>query len=124
MFSDSTRVLIVDDMLTMRNLVKAQMRAMGFKVFFEVDNGENGYNLLLKQHEAKEPIGLVLSDWNMPVLTGLEFLKKTRAQPQFKDLPFLMITAEGEQGQVVEAIKAGVSNYLIKPFTPASIQEK
>jgi two-component system, chemotaxis family, chemotaxis protein CheY len=124
MFPETTRILIVDDMLTMRQLVKGQLKLMGFKFFFDADNGENGLKVLEHQHSTGEPIGLVLSDWNMPVMTGLDFLKAVRAKPHFKDLPFLMVTAEGEQSQVVDAIKSGVSNYLIKPFTPASIKEK
>lgn len=124
MFADTTRILIVDDMATMRQLVKGQLRGMGFKNFLEAENGEAGFNALEAQSKSNEPIQLVLSDWNMPVMTGLDFLKKVRANPGFKDLPFLMITAEGEQSQVIEAIKSGVSNYLVKPFTPAAIQEK
>lgn len=111
-------------MATMRQLVKGQLRNMGFKCLYEADQGDSGFGMLVAQHTAKEPIGLVLSDWNMPTMTGLDLLKKVRATAEFKTLPFMLITAEGEQAQVVEAIKSGVSNYLVKPFTPASIQEK
>ncbi len=124
MFPDTTRILIVDDMMTMRQLVKGQLRGMGFKNFFEAENGDAAFNVLKERLAAKEPIELVLSDWNMPVLSGLEFLKKVRATPEFKELPFMLVTAEGEQSQVIEAIKSGVSNYLVKPFTPQAIQEK
>lgn len=124
MFPETTRILIVDDMMTMRALIKGQLKGMGFKHFIEADNGENGYNVLVAQLAANTPIELVLSDWNMPQLNGLDFLKKVRASKDFKNLPFMLVTAEGEQAQVMEAIKAGVSNYLVKPFTPLLIKEK
>lgn len=124
MFPNTTRILVIDDMNTMRQLVKAQLKAMGFSNFLEAENGEKAYEILIGQIAKKEPIELVLSDWNMPVMTGLELLKKVRAMPEFKTLPFMLVTAEGEQHQVIDAIKSGVSNYLVKPFTPAAIQEK
>lgn len=124
MFPETTRILIVDDMLTMRQLMKGQMRQMGFKAIYEADNGENGWAVLNAQKEIGEPIQLVLSDWNMPGMEGIDLLKKCRADEGFKSLPFMLITAEGEQKQVLEAIKSGVSNYLMKPFTRAALQEK
>jgi two-component system chemotaxis response regulator CheY len=124
MFNENIRILVVDDMMTMRQLIKSQLKSMKFKNFSDAENGEAGYKLLQQNHDLKTPIDLVLSDWNMPVLNGLDFLKKVRASAEFKDLPFMLITAEGEQSQVMEAIKAGVSNYVVKPFTPAIIQEK
>jgi two-component system, chemotaxis family, chemotaxis protein CheY len=124
MFPATTRILIIDDMSTMRQLVKAQLRTMGFKNFYEAENGEQAFGVLQAQTKAQEGIELVLSDWNMPQLTGIDLLKRVRATPEYKELPFMLITAEGEQSQVLDAIKAGVSNYLVKPFTPASIQEK
>jgi two-component system, chemotaxis family, chemotaxis protein CheY len=124
MFPADTRVLVVDDMAAMRQLVKGQVRNMGFKNVFDADHGETAFEILLTQLAKGEPIGLVLSDWNMPVMSGIDLLKKVRGMAEFKTLPFMLITAEGEQSQVVDAIKSGVSNYLVKPFTPAQIQEK
>lgn len=124
MFPPSSRVLVVDDMNTMRQLVKAQLKGMGFTIFFEADNGENAFKVLSEQFAKNEPIDFVLSDWNMPVMTGLEFVKKCRSLAEYKNLPIMLVTAEGEQHQVIEAIKSGVSNYLVKPFTPTSVQEK
>src|SRR5262249_13887355 len=124
MFTDTTPILIVDDMSAMRQALKNQLRGMGFKNFHEADNGETAFQILNTQLAAKTPIQLILSDWNMPGGNGLDFLKKVRATPSLKDLPFILVTAEGEQRQVVEAIKAGVSSYLVKPSTPAAIQEK
>ncbi|OFZ70946.1 MAG: hypothetical protein A3K03_02850 [Bdellovibrionales bacterium RIFOXYD1_FULL_44_7] len=124
MFADSTRILVVDDMMTMRALIKGQLKGMGFKNFQDAENGQVAFSVLEKAVAANLPIELILSDWNMPVMSGLDLLKKVRATPQYKDVPFMLITAEGEQSQVMEAIKAGVSNYVVKPFTPAAIQEK
>ena len=124
MFSETTKILVVDDMNTMRALVKSQLKAMGFRRFVDADNGENAFKVLEAAKAENAPVELVLSDWNMPVMTGLEFLKKIRTIEAYKNLPFILGTAEGEQSQVMEAIKAGVSNYLVKPFTPAGLQEK
>lgn len=124
MFPNNTRILIVDDMMTMRSAIKGQLRAMGFTTFFDADNGEKAMLSLQEQHDKKEPVQLILSDWNMPVMTGIDLLKKIKATPHLANLPFLLITAEGEVQQVKEAIEAGVSNYIKKPFTPSVLQEK
>lgn len=71
-----------------------------------------------------DPVGLVISDWNMPVLTGIEFLRKVRAEIKWANLPFILLTAEAERSQITEAIILGVSNYVLKPFTPKSLVEK
>ena len=71
-----------------------------------------------------EKFDFVVSDWNMPNMTGIDLLRKVRAEASLKHLPFLMVTAEAKQENVVEAIKAGVSNYIVKPFTVATLQEK
>ncbi len=124
MFAPATRILVVDDMIAMRVLIKNQLRPLGFSQFTDAENGKDAFALLQQRVKEHAPIELILSDWNMPEMKGIDFLKKVRATPEFKDLPFLMITAEGEIDQVREAIAAGVSNYVIKPFTPATIKEK
>ena len=124
MFPNDTRVLVVDDMNTMRTMVKNNLRTMGFTSIFDAENGAKAFQVLLDQYQKNEPIGLVLSDWNMPEMLGIDLLKRVRAAKEFKELPFLMITAEGEASQVKEALIAGVSNYLMKPFSPASFTEK
>ena len=124
MFPNDTRVLVVDDMNTMRTMVKNNLKTLGFTNIFEAENGAKAFQLLQTQHSKNEPIGLVLSDWNMPEMLGIDLLKRVRGAKEFKELPFLMITAEGEAGQVKEALMAGVSNYLMKPFSPASFSEK
>ncbi|NDY42704.1 response regulator [Dissulfurirhabdus thermomarina] len=112
-------VLIVDDFATMRRIVKNIMTQIGFKNFLEADDGTTAWEILMK-----EPVDFVVSDWNMPKMTGIELLKKIRAEDRLKDLPFLMVTAEAQKENIVEAVKAGVSNYIVKPFTPETLSEK
>jgi len=120
MFDSSTKVLIVDDMMTMRKLVKKACIELGFSDFLEAADGE----IALKTLQENPGIQLVISDWNMPNMTGLEFLKKVRADGKFSALPFVLLTAESEQAQVVEAIQAGVSGYIVKPFNTEALREK
>lgn len=113
------RVLVVDDFSTMRRIVKNTLRQIGFTNIEEAEDGQKAYDRL-----TSEKFDFVVSDWNMPNMTGIDLLRKVRATPQLKNLPFLMVTAEAKQENVVEAIKAGVSNYIVKPFTVATLQEK
>lgn len=120
MFPPNTKILVVDDMTTMRKLVMKVCRDLGYSSFVEAADGKLAWETL----QNNTDVGLIISDWNMPNVTGLEFLKLVRTNAQFKELPFLMVTAEAEQGQIIEAIQSNVSNYVIKPFTPASLSEK
>lgn len=124
MFPPDTNVLIVDDMKPMRNLVKGQVRQLGLKNIWEATNGKEAVHILQEQLKSGNPIHLILSDWNMPVMTGIDFLKAVRGHDVFKALPFVMITAEGEKHQILQAIQSGVSNYITKPFTPATFKSK
>lgn len=124
LFPPNTNVLIVDDMKPMRILVKGQTRLLGLKNIVEATNGKEAMAILTQRHLEGNPIHLILSDWNMPVMTGIDFLAAVRGSPDFKHLPFVMITAEGEKHQIVQAITRGVSNYITKPFTPASFKSK
>lgn len=121
MFDPSTRVLVVDDMMTMRKLVSKVCKELGFSDITEAADGAKGWEAICN---ANPGIGLVISDWNMPNTSGLDLLKRVRSDSRFSKLPFIMVTAEAEQHQIVEAVKAGVSNYLVKPFTPESLKEK
>jgi len=115
----SIRVLVVDDFATMRRIVKGALKQLGFKDIIEAEDGKAAFDEL-----KKEKVGLIVSDWNMPNMTGLELLKAVRGDDGLKDIPFLMVTAEGQKDNVVEAIKSGVSNYVVKPFTPDTFSEK
>jgi len=115
----SIKVLVVDDFATMRRIVKGALKQLGFKDIIEAEDGKAAFDEL-----KKEKVGLIVSDWNMPNMTGLELLKAVRGDDGLKDIPFLMVTAEGQKDNVVEAIKSGVSNYVVKPFTPDTFIEK
>lgn len=121
MFDLSTRILIVDDMMTMRKLVAKSCKEIGFTNFLEAGDGAKGWEALVN---ASPPIGIIISDWNMPNSSGIDFLKRVRAESRFKSLPFLLVTAEAEKHQVIEALKAGVTEYVIKPFTRESLEER
>ena len=101
-------------MLTMRKLVKKVCAEIGFADVTEAADGALAWDVL---NATTPPIQLVISDWNMPNMSGLDFLKKVRADAKWAKLPFLLVTAEAEQKQVVEAVKAGVTNYVVKPFS-------
>ncbi|MBF0565944.1 MAG: chemotaxis response regulator CheY [Nitrospirae bacterium] len=113
------RILIVDDFSTMRRIIKNILKQLGFEKMEEAEDGAHAYQKL----QAGE-YDFLITDWNMPNVTGLELLKKVRADAKLKALPVLMVTAEAEKEQVIEAVKAGVNNYIIKPFTADVLKEK
>jgi len=113
------KVLVVDDMSTMRRIVKNVLKQIGYTDIDEAENGEDG----LKKLKAGG-YGLVVSDWNMPVMMGIDLLKAVRADPDLKHLPFLMVTAEAQKDNIIEAVQAGVSNYVVKPLTAEALLEK
>ncbi|MFQ5508692.1 MAG: chemotaxis response regulator CheY [Leptospirillia bacterium] len=113
------KFLVVDDFSTMRRIVRNILKQLGYT---EIDEAENGKEALQKLRG--DSFDFVISDWNMPVMTGLELLKEVREDPDLKGTPFLMVTAESKQENVVEAIKAGVSNYIVKPFTADVLKGK
>ncbi|MFH1674166.1 MAG: chemotaxis response regulator CheY [Pseudomonadota bacterium] len=113
------KILVVDDFATMRRIVRNILKQLGFTDIVEADDGSTALEIL-----ATDKIDLIVSDWNMPKVTGLELLKKVRADSNFKDLPFLMVTAEAQKQNIVEAVQAGCNNYIVKPFTADTISEK
>jgi two-component system chemotaxis response regulator CheY len=113
------KVLVVDDFSTMRRIVKNLLKQIGFTNIDEAEDGEQAYSKL-----KSESFGLVVSDWNMPNLDGLGLIKKVRADSKINSIPILMVTAEAEKDRVIEAIQAGVNNYIVKPFTGEVLKEK
>ena len=111
------KVLLVDDSATMRTIQKRCLVALGIDDVVDAEDGEKA----LAEFESQS-FDVVMSDWNMPVMDGLTFLKEVRQRN--KDIPFIMITTEAERARVVTAIQAGVSDYLVKPFTPDGLKEK
>lgn len=113
------RILVVDDFNTMRRIVKNILKQLGFENVAEAENGQEALEVL-----KKEKFDFVITDWNMPVMTGLDLLKAIKADAALKDLPVMMVTAEAQQQNIVEAVKTGASNYIVKPFTAEVLEEK
>lgn len=114
------KILLIDDSTTMRRIQKTQINGLGITDVVEASDGEDG----LKKLEQSMPVDLIMLDWNMPVMDGLTFLKKIRSIDTYKDVKIIMCTSESEKTRVVEALKAGANNYLVKPFTPEALKEK
>ena len=115
----SMKIMVVDDMSTMRRIVKNLLKQLGFA---NVEEAENGQEALIKLRADK--FGFVVSDWNMPVMSGIQLLRAIRADEALKSIPVLMVTAEAQKENIIEAVQAGVSNYVVKPFTAEALQEK
>lgn len=112
-------ILIVDDSPTMRRIIKNTLERLGHKDSVEAGNGKEALQQL-KEH----PINFVVTDWNMPEMNGLEFVTELRSTPEYEKLPVLMITTRGMKDDVLQAVQAGVNNYVVKPFTPETLEQK
>jgi len=113
------KILVVDDSLTMRKIIVNSLSRLGFKEVVEAENGKKAFESL-----SKGGADLILTDWNMPEVSGLELVQMVRGNEALKKTPILMITTNSAKEEVVEALKAGVNNYLVKPFTPEALKEK
>jgi two-component system, chemotaxis family, chemotaxis protein CheY len=112
-------VLVVDDFATMRRILKNILRQIGFSNISEAEDGKDALTML-----KKKKFDLILCDWNMPEMPGIELLKQVRADDGLKNTPFVMITAEAKKENILAAVQAGVNNYVVKPFTAETISEK
>jgi two-component system chemotaxis response regulator CheY len=113
------KILVVDDFATMRKVVRNLLKQAGYENIVEAEDGVTALRALKSQK-----IDFIISDWNMPNMTGIELLKAVRADDDLAKMPFLMVTAEALQDNVIAAVKAGVSNYIVKPFTSEILNEK
>ncbi len=113
------RILVVDDFQTMRRIIINLLKQLGFKNVAEAADGQRALEKV-----KLEKFDLIVSDWNMPNMTGMDFLKAVRADETLKSIPFIMVTAEGKKENVIAAVQAGVSNYVVKPFNAATLKEK
>nr|WP_025299358.1 chemotaxis response regulator CheY [Thiomicrospira aerophila] len=113
------KILVVDDFSTMRRIVKNLLKELGFNDFDEADDGATAWPMV-----QTGKYDFIVSDWNMPKMTGIELLRRVRADQQLKDTPFLLITAEAKRSQILEAAQAGVDGYIVKPFTATTLNEK
>lgn len=119
MSSKELFILVVDDSPTMRRIIKNTLERIGHKNSVEAANGKEALEML-KLHD----VNFIITDWNMPEMNGLEFVTEIRSQSDYEDLPVLMITTRGMKDDVLQAVQAGVSNYIVKPFTPETLEEK
>lgn len=119
MMDKNMSILVVDDFSTMRRIVKNLLSELGFTNISEADDGKTALPIL-----EKGGIDFLVTDWNMPGMPGIELLKAVRANPDLKSMPVLMVTAEAQREQIMEAAQAGVNGYVVKPFTAETLKEK
>jgi two-component system chemotaxis response regulator CheY len=113
------KVLVVDDFATMRRIVKNILKQIGFTNIIEAEDGKSALKIL-----QSDKFDLIMCDWNMPEMPGIELLGKVRADEQLKGIPFVMVTAEAQKENIIEAVKAGVNSYIVKPFTAEIVEQK
>jgi len=111
------KVLVVDDSATMRRIIENNLKSAGYEDVIQASNG-------LEALSSMAGVELVLTDWNMPVMDGLSLVKEIRSNPAFSSVPIVMITTEGAKEEVIEALKQGVNDYIVKPFTKVTLMEK
>lgn len=113
------RILVVDDSATMRRIIKNSLTNLGYIDLLEAEDGAAAWEIM-----TKEEVQVLVTDWNMPNMNGLELVKKVRAESKYADVPIIMVTTEGGKTEVITALKAGVNNYIVKPFTPQVLKDK
>jgi two-component system, chemotaxis family, chemotaxis protein CheY len=118
-YDKKIKILVVDDFATMRKVIRNLLKQIGYENVVEAENGQVAMRTLKSQK-----VDFIISDWNMPTMSGLELLKAVRADEELNSTPFLMVTAEALKENVVEAVKSGVNNYIVKPFTAEVLEEK
>jgi two-component system chemotaxis response regulator CheY len=116
----SLRFLVVDDSVTMRRIVVNSLKNLGYDNFIEANDGKEA----LEKLAGDDSINFVITDWNMPVLSGLELTKNIRQDAKLAKVPILMVTTRGVKEDIIEALQARVNNYIVKPFTPHILKEK
>lgn len=104
----------------MRRIIKNTLQRLGYEDILEAENGVEAWQLL----DTTEDIKILITDWNMPEMNGLDLVKKVRADDRYGEIPIIMVTTEGGKAEVITALKAGVNNYIVKPFTPQVLKEK
>ena len=114
------KLLVVDDSSTMRRIIKNTLQRLGYEDILEAEHGLQAWEIM----DSVEGIKVLITDWNMPEMNGLDLVKKVRADNRFVDIPIIMVTTEGGKAEVITALKAGVNNYIVKPFTPQVLKEK
>jgi len=113
------KVLVVDDQLTMREVTRLALQEMGVRNIIDAENGDDAF-----KKATTQPLDMIISDFNMPVMDGLGLLRAVRGHPAVRKLPFILVTGRGDNALVVSAAQAGVNNYIVKPFTAEMLREK
>lgn len=124
MFSKKTRILVVDDVEMMRGLVSRMLNELDFQDIDVAEDGQQAWEKIEVAHGEGESYGLVISDVMMPRMTGIELLKKVRESKDLKEIPFIVLSADVETNHVMDAIKSGVNQYILKPFNSNTLAEK
>ena len=124
MFPVDSKILIVDDSNFTRSVLKESLRHMKYWKILEAADARIAQQVLQEEEQVKDPVHLIISDVNMPHMTGLEFLRWLRAQEDFKSIPVIMLTTMQEKGSILEAARLGVSHYMIKPFDISTLRER
>jgi two-component system chemotaxis response regulator CheY len=119
MINPKINALVVDDLEVTRKIICNILKLIGFDNIFEADSGTTALSIL-KEYK----VGLIITDWNMPQMSGLELLQKIRANAKHQHIPVLMVTGEGEEEYILAALKAGADNYVVKPFTMETLKEQ
>ena len=114
------KLLVVDDSSTMRRIIKNTLQRLGYEDVLEAEHGLEAWQIM----DRTPDIDILVTDWNMPEMNGLELVRKVRAARKYDNMPIIMITTEGGKAEVITALKAGVNNYIVKPFTPQVLKDK
>ncbi len=115
----SMKILIVDDSITIRRIISTALKTVGYSETVEAANGKDA---LAKLENGN--VDFIITDWNMPEMNGLDFIKEVRSKPTYSSMPILMVTTRGTEHDVIEALQAKVNSYIVKPFTPQELKEK
>lgn len=118
-----TRVLVVEDLDSIREVVVSALKELGFEYIQTATNGKEALDALAET-KGKEQFDLLLSDWNMPIVSGIDLLREVKQNPKYYDLPFIMMTTEDEKDKVIDAITLGINNYIFKPITKDVLKER
>ncbi len=113
------KFLVVDDSPTMRRIMINSLKGIGFEDVIEAGDGEEAFGML-----GKNPVDFIITDWNMPNMTGIDLTKKIRTTEEMKNIPIIMVTTRGQKEDILQALKANVNNFIVKPFTPQILREK
>lgn len=124
MFNPATKFLVADDTKTIRSMLREILNKLGFREVSEAEDGRQALTMMKAALAEKNPFGFIICDWNMPGFTGLDLLEARNNDPGFRHVPFLMVTIESDRDYVLRAVAMGVSDYVVKPFSEATIKTK